>query len=166
MNEKDEREPSYVHIERREHPWRRQLFVKGRRLLPGCIASTMRIENWSPEETAVQFKLPLEVVMEIIDYAGRYRTLIEAEDALNAASFLPMASHDWATARQRIRQATTTVEAVCMVAGFEYAMLNSLDRVVHLMHGGGHRKVLRDDTRSCPRPWCMNRGGRSGRLSR
>lgn len=148
MSEKDEMEPNYVHLEHREHPWRRQLSVKGRRLLPGCVVSTMRIEGWSPEETAVQFDLPLEVVLEIIDYAGKYRTLIEAEDAINAAeSLLPMAYHNWDATRQRIRQATTTVEALCMAAGFEYAMLNSPDRVVHLMHGGGHRKVLRDDTR-------------------
>jgi len=68
---------------RRDHPWRRQLWVKGRNITAGDLARTASIEGWSPEETARQFDLPLEAVIEALRYAENARELIAAEEAEN-----------------------------------------------------------------------------------
>jgi len=44
---------------------------------------TASIEGWAPEETAHQFDLPLEAVIEAVRYAGNARELIAAEEAEN-----------------------------------------------------------------------------------
>ena len=68
---------------RRDHPWRRQLWVKGRNITAGGLARTAFIEGWTPEETARQFDLPHEAVMEALRYAETARELITAEEAEN-----------------------------------------------------------------------------------
>jgi uncharacterized protein (DUF433 family) len=68
---------------RRDHPWRRQLWVKGRNITAGDLVRTASIEGWAPEETARQFDLPLEAVIEAVRYAGNARELIAAEEAEN-----------------------------------------------------------------------------------
>jgi uncharacterized protein (DUF433 family) len=44
---------------------------------------TASIEGWAPEETAHQFDLPLEAVIEALRYAEKARELIVAEEAEN-----------------------------------------------------------------------------------
>jgi hypothetical protein len=68
---------------RRDHPWRRQLWIKGRNIAAGELARTARVEGWSVEETARQFDVPVEAVLEAQRYAEAARTLIEAEAAEN-----------------------------------------------------------------------------------
>jgi len=68
---------------RRDHPWRRQLWVKGRNITAGDLVRTASIEGWVPEETAHQFDLPLEAVIEALRYAEKARELIAAEEAEN-----------------------------------------------------------------------------------
>jgi len=68
---------------RRDHPWRRQLWVKGRNLTAGDLVRTASIEGWPPEETARQFDVPLEAVIEALRYAEVARELIAAEEAEN-----------------------------------------------------------------------------------
>ena len=68
---------------RRDHPWRRQLWVKGRNITAGDLVRTASIEGWAPEETAHQFDLPLEAVIEAVRYAENARELIAAEEAEN-----------------------------------------------------------------------------------
>jgi hypothetical protein len=68
---------------RREHPWRRQLWVKGRNLTAGDLARTAAIERWTAEQTADQYDVPLDAVIEAFRYAVSARDLIEAEEAEN-----------------------------------------------------------------------------------
>lgn len=68
---------------RRDHPWRRQLWIKGRKLTAGDLARTAAVEGWSPSETARQYDLPVEAVLEAMRYAEVDRDLIEAEEAEN-----------------------------------------------------------------------------------
>ena len=68
---------------RRDHPWRRQLWVKGRNITAGDLVRTASIEGWPPEEAAHQFDLPLEAVIEAFRYAESARELISAEEAEN-----------------------------------------------------------------------------------
>jgi hypothetical protein len=73
----------WIWLVRRDHPWRRQLWVKGRNLTAGDLARTAAIEGWSPEQTAQQFDLPVEAVIEAQRYAETAGDLIAAEEAEN-----------------------------------------------------------------------------------
>lgn len=77
-------ELGYRYLVARPHPWRKQLFLKGRRLTVGQVLGTMRREGWSTEYAAEQYELPLEAVLEAMDYGDRFADLIKAEDAEDA----------------------------------------------------------------------------------
>jgi len=68
----------------RPHAWRRQLWIKGRRMTAGDLARTIEIEDWTPERAAVEFDLPLEAVLEAQRYLAANRDLVIAEERENA----------------------------------------------------------------------------------
>lgn len=68
----------------RPHAWRRQLWVKGRRLAAGDLARTIEIEDWAPERAATEFDLPLEAILEAQRYLAANRDLVLAEERENA----------------------------------------------------------------------------------
>jgi hypothetical protein len=68
----------------RPHAWRRQLWVKGRRVAAGDLARTIEIEDWTAERAAAEFDLPLEVVLESQRYLAANRDLVLAEERENA----------------------------------------------------------------------------------
>jgi uncharacterized protein (DUF433 family) len=68
---------------KREHPWRRQLWIKGRNIAAGVLARTAAANGWSPEQAADEYDLPLAAVVEAIRYAETAADLIEAEEAEN-----------------------------------------------------------------------------------
>ena len=65
----------------RDHPWRRQLWIKGRNIAAGDLARTAAIEGWTADETAREFDLPVDAVLEAQRYAEIARDLIAAEEA-------------------------------------------------------------------------------------
>jgi len=73
----------WIWLVHRDHAWRRQLWIKGRKIPAGDLIRTSALEGWTAEETARQFDLPLEAVMEAHRYAQMARALIEAEEAEN-----------------------------------------------------------------------------------
>jgi uncharacterized protein (DUF433 family) len=77
---------SYAFLIQRPHRWRKQLSFKGHRLTVGQFLGTMRAEGWTPERAAEEFDLPLEAALEAIDYGEKFRTLIDAETAEDAAA--------------------------------------------------------------------------------
>ena len=74
----------YSYLVARPHAWRKQLVFKGRRLTVGQFLGRMRAAQWSPEEAAAQFELPVEAVYEAIEYGDRHRSLIAAEEEEDA----------------------------------------------------------------------------------
>ncbi len=68
----------------RPHAWRRQLWIKGRRLTAGDLARTIQIEDWTPERAAAEYDLPLEAVIESQRYFDANRDLVRAEERENA----------------------------------------------------------------------------------
>jgi uncharacterized protein (DUF433 family) len=68
----------------RPHAWRRQLWIKGRRITAGDLARTVEIEGWTPERAASEFDLPLHAVLEAQRYAASHRDLVLDEEAENA----------------------------------------------------------------------------------
>ena len=76
-------QPQWLWLVERPHPWRRQPWIKGRRLTAGDIVGRMKIESWSPEVTANEMDLSIEAVKEAIEWANvpDNAALIAAEDA-------------------------------------------------------------------------------------
>lgn len=63
----------------REHPWRRQMSVKGRRLLAATVWRDMQVNQQTPEQAAQDWDLPLEAIEEITRWCEANRALIEME---------------------------------------------------------------------------------------
>ena len=63
----------------RPHSWKRQLFVKGRRLTAANVWMDMHANQRNVEETAENWDLPAEAVEEIIRYCETERALIAME---------------------------------------------------------------------------------------
>lgn len=69
----------WKYLIQRPHPWRRQLYVKGRRLLAATVWQDMQANELSLEQTAKNFSLPVEAVIEIIRYCEINQELLKME---------------------------------------------------------------------------------------
>lgn len=70
---------TYKYLESRPHPWRKILWIKGRNMHVWHLVATMLREGETPEETAKNFGLPVEAVLEALDYYQRNKALVDAE---------------------------------------------------------------------------------------
>ncbi len=77
MSEKTE--VTYRYLEARPHPWRKQLWIKGRRIMVWRLLTWMWVTGQSPEEVAADFGLPVEAVYEALDYYEKNKELLHAE---------------------------------------------------------------------------------------
>ena len=78
----------WVWLVEREHPWRRQLWIKGRSVTAGDLARTTEIERWTAEEAAEEYELPIEAVQEAMRYLADNRELVLAEESENRLAAL------------------------------------------------------------------------------
>ena len=69
----------WQYLEQRPHPWRKQLYFKGKRLRPFSVWITMQVEKMSPDQAADDWDLPLAAVNEAIEYCETERELLERE---------------------------------------------------------------------------------------
>ena len=73
-------ETRYQHLEPRPGSNYRQLFLKGRRIRAAVVHEAVHgPDPYTPEEFAREYDVPLEAVLEALDYAARNLSLIEAE---------------------------------------------------------------------------------------
>ncbi|NJN20561.1 MAG: hypothetical protein HC812_04355 [Leptolyngbya sp. RL_3_1] len=63
----------------RPHPWRKQLYIKGRKLLVATLWSDMTTNAMTPEEAADNWDLPLAVIHEAIHYCETHPDLLRLE---------------------------------------------------------------------------------------
>lgn len=63
----------------RPHSWRRQLWVKGRKLMASAVWLDALTNGMGPREAAENWDLPLEACEEIFAYCEADKALIEAE---------------------------------------------------------------------------------------
>ncbi|MGQ0607508.1 MAG: hypothetical protein ACT4OQ_03480 [Chloroflexota bacterium] len=99
--------PRWQWLVARPHPWRRQLSIKGRRLLAGRFARTVEANAWSPERAASEYELPVAAVLEAQRWAAENSELIaaeETEERLLARGMLSSA-HDSSPKRRRAPRA-------------------------------------------------------------
>ena len=76
----------YQHLEPRPGSNYRQLWLKGRRIRAAVVYEAIHgPDPRTPEEFARDYQVPLEAVLEALDYVERNRSLIEAERDREAA---------------------------------------------------------------------------------
>jgi uncharacterized protein (DUF433 family) len=79
-------ETQYQHLEARPGSNYRQLFLKGRRIRTAVVEESVHgPDPRTPEEFARDFQVPLEAVLEALDYVAQNRPLIEQERDREAA---------------------------------------------------------------------------------
>lgn len=69
----------YRYLVARPHPWRRQLYLKGRNMTVGQVVATMQANTLSPEEAAEDMDLPVAQVREALAYYDLHRDLVDLE---------------------------------------------------------------------------------------
>jgi uncharacterized protein (DUF433 family) len=68
----------WQYLVRRQHPWRQQLYVKGRNLTARQLVCSMKA-NQLDEAAAADYRLPVETVREALAYVEKNRELLETE---------------------------------------------------------------------------------------
>jgi hypothetical protein len=63
----------------RPHPWRRQLWIKGRKLLASSVWLDALTNGLGPHEAAEHWDLPLAACEEVFAYCEAHQNLIKAE---------------------------------------------------------------------------------------
>jgi uncharacterized protein (DUF433 family) len=69
----------WEHLVRRQHPWRQQLYVKGRNLTARQLVGAMKANQLDAEAAAADYRLPVEAVREALAYVESNRELLETE---------------------------------------------------------------------------------------
>jgi hypothetical protein len=65
----------------RPHPWRRQLYIKGQKLLASIVWQDMLTNDLSPEAAAENWDLPIAAIAEINQYCQIHQDLLKLEAA-------------------------------------------------------------------------------------
>lgn len=78
------RRDDWTWLVRRPHPWRRQPYIKGTRLLAGDLARTIEIEGWDVDRAGQEYDLPRDAILEAQGYLAGHRDLVSAEERENA----------------------------------------------------------------------------------
>ncbi len=69
----------WQYLVRRRHPWRNQLYVKGRNMTARQLVGSMKANHLDEAATAADFRLPVEAVREAVAYVEGNRELLETE---------------------------------------------------------------------------------------
>ncbi|MGK7894666.1 MAG: hypothetical protein AB4372_13830 [Xenococcus sp. (in: cyanobacteria)] len=69
----------WQYLEQRPHPWRKQLYIKGRRQKAFTVWRDMIVNELTPEEVAENKELPLAAVYEAIEYCQSNQELLKRE---------------------------------------------------------------------------------------
>ena len=72
----------WVHLEKRPHPWRLQLYIKGRNMTARQLVGDMLANKRTFEESAQDWDLPVEVVREALAYVEANRELVALESEI------------------------------------------------------------------------------------
>ena len=73
------RKPKWMYLVERPHAWRRQMYLKGSRLMASNVWHNMLVNNQSKEEAASDWDLPKQAIDEIVSYCESNKRLIEME---------------------------------------------------------------------------------------
>jgi uncharacterized protein (DUF433 family) len=74
-----ETKTQWEYLEKRPHPWRKQLYLKGRKLRAFTLWVNMIVNEMTTEEAADNWDLPLAAIHEAINYCEANRELLKRE---------------------------------------------------------------------------------------
>jgi hypothetical protein len=69
----------WQYLVRRQHPWRKQLYVKGRNMTARQLVGSMKANQLDEAAVAADNRVPVEAVREALVYVERNRELLETE---------------------------------------------------------------------------------------
>jgi len=70
---------NWQYLVSRPHSWRKQLYIKGRKLLASTVWQDMITNGMSVKEAADNWDLPLDAIDEIVRYCESYQDLLKLE---------------------------------------------------------------------------------------
>ncbi len=71
----------WKHLVARKHPWRKQLYLKGRNMTVRQLLSTVIPNRFTDEQAAADLELPVEAIREALTYAEKNAALLDYETA-------------------------------------------------------------------------------------
>jgi uncharacterized protein (DUF433 family) len=71
----------WKHLVARRHPWRKQLYLKGRNMTVRQLVGTVKANRFSEEEAAADLHLPVEAIREALAYFEANPEVIELDAA-------------------------------------------------------------------------------------
>jgi hypothetical protein len=71
--------PPWQYLVTREHPWRRQLYVKGRNMTARQLVGGIRANQLDETTAAANYQLPIEAIREALTYVDQNKAFLEAE---------------------------------------------------------------------------------------
>ncbi len=77
-------EKHWHYLETRPHPWRKQLYVKGRKLKAFGVWMDAIVNEMTPTEAAEEWDLPLAAISEIFEYCETHQELLKYEADLES----------------------------------------------------------------------------------
>jgi hypothetical protein len=77
----------WTYLVEHAHPWKKQLYVKGRKLPAAVVWSEMLVNQLSIEDAVENWDLPKEVIFEIVQYCESNKALIEMSVLRQNVSF-------------------------------------------------------------------------------
>jgi uncharacterized protein (DUF433 family) len=69
----------WQYLVRRQHPWRKQLYVKGRNMTARQLVGSMKANQLDEQAAAADNHVPVEAVREALAYVESNRELLETE---------------------------------------------------------------------------------------
>jgi hypothetical protein len=69
----------WKYLVRRAHPWRKQLYLKGRNLTARQLVGGIRANQFDEPTAATNYRLPVEAVREALAYVAQNAKLLEEE---------------------------------------------------------------------------------------
>ena len=69
----------WQYLAKRNHPWRKQLYIKGRKLLASTVWQDTVTNEMSREEAAANWDLPIDAIDEVFRYCQSHQDLLKLE---------------------------------------------------------------------------------------
>lgn len=69
----------WQYLAKRNHPWRKQLYIKGQKLLASTVWQDMIANQMSVEDAADNWDLPLDAIDEVVRYCESHQDLLKLE---------------------------------------------------------------------------------------
>lgn len=69
----------WQYLVHRRHPWRQQLYLKGRNLTVRQLVGSMKANQFDEAAAAADYHLPIEAIREAVAYVESNRELLETE---------------------------------------------------------------------------------------